>query len=65
MINSAYNKFTSEILDVMIKQKKLVNKSDISDLVKNSDLNTKLAILAVEAELKAEQDKIVKLKAHG
>ena len=49
----------------MIKQKKLVNKSDISDLVKNSDLNTKLAILAVEAELKAEQDKIVKLKAHG
>ena len=49
----------------MIKQKKLVNKSDISDLVKNSDLNTKLAILAVEAELKAEQDKIMKLKAHG
>ena len=48
----------------MIKQKKLVNKSDISDLVKNSDLNTKLAILAVQAELKKEQDKIVKLKAH-
>ena len=37
----------------------LVKKSDIFDLVKNSDLNTKLASLARRAELKVEQDKIV------
>ena len=36
-----YNKFMSERLDAKIKQKELVNKSDISNLVKNSDLNTK------------------------
>ena len=40
-----------------------MNKSDISNQVKNSDLNTKLATLATKAELEAEQDKIVKLKA--
>ena len=57
------NEFTSDILDVKIKQKELVNKSNISNLVKNSDLNTKLAKLATKAELKAKQDKIVKLQA--
>ena len=31
----------SERLDAKIKQKELVHKSDISNLVKNSDLNTK------------------------
>ena len=35
---------------------------DISNLVKNSGLSTKLATLATKAEIKAEQDKIVKLK---
>ena len=59
---SDYNKFTSDILDVKIKQKELVNKSDISNLGKNSDFNTKLAILVTKAGLKVEQDKIVKLK---
>ena len=53
--NSDYNKFASDILDAKIKQKELANKSDISNLVKNSDL------LATKAELKAKQDKIVKL----
>ena len=37
------NKFTSDILDTITNQKELINKSDISNLVKNSDLNTKLA----------------------
>ena len=41
---SDYNKCKSRILDAKIKQKELVNKSDISSLVKNSNLNTKLAI---------------------
>ena len=39
---SDYNKFTSEILDAKIKQKELVNKSDISNLVKDSDLTQNL-----------------------
>ena len=47
------------------KTKKLVDKSDISDLVKNFDLRTKLATLATKAELKADQDKILKLQTHG
>ena len=39
---SDYNKFTSEILDAKIKQKELVIKSDISNLVKDSDLTQNL-----------------------
>ena len=62
-ITSDCNKFTSDILDVKIKQKELLNKSIISNLVKSSDLNTRFTTLAQKAELKAEQDKIVKLKA--
>ena len=34
-----YNTFTKEILDAKIKEKKLVDVFDISNLVKNSDLN--------------------------
>ena len=44
-----YNDFMSEILDPKIKQKKLVNKSDISNLLKTSDLNTKQATFSVKA----------------
>ena len=46
----------SYMIKAKIKQKELVNKSNISHL-----LNTKLAT-ATKAELKAEQDKIVKFK---
>ena len=60
---SDYNKFTSDILDAKIKQKELINKSHISNLVRNSDFNTKLATLATKTELKAEQYKIVKLES--
>ena len=35
----------SDIADAKIKQNVLVDKSNISNLVKNSDLNTKLATL--------------------
>ena len=52
-----YNRFTSEPLDAKIKEKEIVNKSDISNLVKNSDLNTKLSTLATKAELKVEANK--------
>ena len=44
-----------------MNKKELVKKSHISHLVKNSDLNTKLATLGANAELKAAQDNIVKL----
>ena len=52
---------TSDILDSKIKQE-LVNKSDISNLVKKCDLNIKLATLVTKSELKVEQDKM-KLQA--
>ena len=40
-----------------------MDKSNISNLVKNSDLNTKLATLATKTELKSHQEKIVTLQA--
>ena len=54
----------SEILGGKIKQKELVNKCNVSNLVKNSDLNTNLAALATKAELKEEKDKVVKQQTH-
>ena len=53
--NSDYNRFTSGILDAKIKQKELDSKFNISNLVKTSDLYTKLKTLVTKAELKAEQ----------
>ena len=50
---SSYNKFKSDILDAKIKQKELVNKPDISNLIKNSGLIIKLTTLATKAELEA------------
>ena len=46
-----------------IKQKGLVNKSDIAVFIDNSDLNKKVATLATKTELKVEQDKLTKLQA--
>ena len=40
------------------------NESNIFSLIKNSDLNIKLATLATKAELKAKQNNIVKLQTH-
>ena len=64
-----YDKFTNAKLDLKIKQKELVSKSDIADLVKNVDLSKNVAILATKAdskiELKSKQDKIIKLEAFG
>ena len=51
---SDYNRFTKEILNVKIEEKGLLDKSNISNLAENSDLNTKLATLATKAELEAE-----------
>lgn len=45
----------NNIHDVKIKQE-FVKKSDISNLVKNSDLDKKIETLAREAELNLQQD---------
>ena len=59
---SKYNKFMNEIIGNKMKEKELVKKSDISGFINNSDLDNKIATLATKAELKAEQDKIVKVQ---
>ena len=46
-----YYEFTGEILETKIKEKGLVDKSNISNLIKNSDLNTKLLTLAINIEI--------------
>ena len=58
-----YNKFTNKKLHLKIKQKELVSKSVIAGFINNADLDKKVGTLATKAELKAEQDKIAKLKA--
>ena len=62
LTTSDYNKFKNEIIDNKIKEKNLVKKSDISLFIGNSDLDKRIATLATKAELKVEQDKIVKLQ---
>ena len=52
------------ILDEKIKEKELIDKSNISNLIKNSDFNRKLKTLATKAELKVEQEKIVKMQTY-
>lgn len=56
-----YNTFTNDIIGVQIKHKDLVNKSDIFALIDSSDLDKKIESSAAKAELKAQQNKIVKL----
>ena len=53
----------NEISDNKIKEKKLVNESCITGFINSSDLDQKITTLKTKAELKAEQDKIVKLQA--
>ena len=55
-----YNKFTNETLVAKIENKRLVNKSENSEFIKQFDLHN----LATKAELKAEQDKIVNLQTY-
>ena len=57
-----HKKFTIETLDAKIKQKELVNKSEISSLIENSYLNTEFATLSTKVELKGDEDKIMKVK---
>ena len=58
---SDYNRCT--VLNKKIKEKALVDKSDVYGVVDNSELKKKIEKLATKAELKNEQDKITKSKA--
>ena len=60
---SDYNKFTNEIIGNKVKEITLLNKSDVSGFIDNSDVNKNITTLATKAELKAEQKKITKLQA--
>ena len=51
----------NDMLDAKIKEKNVVDESNISGFIDNFDLYRKIARLAAKAELKAEQDKTVKL----
>ena len=61
--SSDYNLFKGEILDANIKEKGLVGKFDISWFKNKSDLNKKIATLAIKVKLEAEEDKTTRLKA--
>ena len=39
----------------------MVNESNISEFINNSDLDQKITTIATKTELKAEQDKIARL----
>ena len=56
-----YNKLIRNILDAKIKEKVLIDKSAISGFVNNADLNKKVVTLATKVELKAGQNKTIKL----
>ena len=51
------------MLETKIKENGLLDKPSISNLAKSFGLNTKLAALGTKSELKAKQDKIMKLQA--
>lgn len=60
MTTSDNNKFTNDILDPKINNKKSVNKSNISAFISYTDLNETNKQIA-NKELKAEHDKIVRM----
>ena len=58
------NKFTNNILDAKITEKKLANESGSDDNMKTAATKGEVNTLVIKAELKADQDKIVKLETH-
>ena len=63
---SDYNKLTSNILDAKITQKKLLNESGLDEKIRTLSTIPKEEIetLATKVELKAEQNKIVRLQTN-
>ena len=60
---AGFNKFTKDVVGNKIKGEGLVNKCDITGFINNADLDKYVAKLATKAELKVEQEKILKLEA--
>ena len=58
------NKFTNNILDAKITEKKLANESGSDDNMKTPATKGEVNTLVIKAELKPDQDKIVKLETH-
>ena len=58
------NKCTNNILDAKITEKKLANESGSDDNMKTPATKGEVNTLVIKAELKADQDKIVKLETH-
>ena len=58
------NKFTNNILDAKITEKKLANESGSDDNMKTPATKGEVNTLVIKAELKVDQDKIVKLETH-
>ena len=58
-----YNKFTKDMLDAKIKEKKLVIESSLNEKIKTLATKEEMKTLVTIAELKVEKDKIVKLQA--
>ena len=59
-----YNKFTNNIFDEKITANKLVNESGLNEKIKILATKEEIEKLAIKAELKVEQDKIVKLQTY-
>ena len=62
---SDYDKFMSKTLDAKIRERRLLNKFNISNLVKYPELNIKHSAVATKEELKADHNKIVIWRAFG
>ena len=60
-----YIKFMNDIINVNIKQKELVNKSEISRFINISGLDKKIKAFPTKEESKVEQDKLNKLKSYN
>ena len=53
---SDYKKFMGKTRDSKIKERRFVDKSDLSGFIDHSDLDKKMATLATKTKIKSKQD---------
>ena len=53
---SDYKKLMGKTRDSKIKERRFVNKSDLSGFIDHSDLDKKMATLATKTKIKSKQD---------
>ena len=58
---SDYGRFTNDIVDAKLKEKKQLDESNTSGFINNSNLDKNIDTLATKIKLQAEQNKIAKL----